>query len=168
MGSFVPLSSTMQIPALLSLLLIPLALADSPSHRPVFTAFHHNPAPTYQVPTTPPPTPAPVYHAPTPAPTYHEPAPTYQEPEPAYHAPAPAYHAPAPTYHAPECSVEDEVLAAEVCTPTLAKKCTKEYLAKLAIVKKEQCVSVSRTVCTESYVKVDNEICTYSYSPKTE
>merc|ERR1739847_26495 len=105
MGSFVPLSSTMQIPALLSLLLIPLALADSPSHRPVFTAFHHNPAPTYQVPTTPPPTPAPVYHAPTtPAPTYHAPA-------------------PAPTYHAPECSVEDEVLAAEVCTPTLAKKC---------------------------------------------
>merc|ERR1739848_776197 len=178
---FVPLSSTMQIPALLSLLLIPLALADSPSHRPVFTAFHHNPAPTYQVPPTPPPTPAPTYHAPTPAPTYHEPAPTYQEPEPAYHAPepayhapepayhapAPAYHAPAPTYHAPECSVEDEVLAAEVCTPTLAKKCTKEYLAKLAIVKKEQCVSVSRTVCTESYVKVDNEICTYSCSPKT-
>merc|ERR1739848_885609 len=140
---FIPLSSTMQIPALLSLLLIPLALADSPSHRPVFTAFHHNPAPTYQVPTTPPPTPAPAYHAPTPAPTYHEPAPTYQEPEPAYHAPepayhapepayhapAPAYHAPAPTYHAPECSVEDEVLAAEVCPPTLAKKCTKEYLA---------------------------------------
>merc|ERR1739848_165673 len=118
MGSFVPLSSTMQIPALLSLLLIPLALADSPSHRPVFTAFHHNPAPTYQVPTTPPPTPAPVYHAPTtPAPTYHAPT------------PAPTYHAPAPTYHAPECSVEDEVLAAEVCTPTLAKKCTKEYLA---------------------------------------
>merc|ERR1711970_1337940 len=102
---FIPLSSTMQIPVLLSLLLIPLALADSPRHRPVFTAFHHNPAPTYQEP-TPAPTPAPVYHAPTPAPTYHE--------------PAPAYHAPAPTYHAPECSVEDEVLSAEVCTPSLA------------------------------------------------
>merc|ERR1739848_706911 len=45
---FIPLSSTMQIPALLSLLLIPLALADSPSHRPVFTAFHHNPPPLLQ------------------------------------------------------------------------------------------------------------------------
>merc|ERR1712168_951282 len=173
MGAFIPLSSTMQIPALLSFLLIPLALADSPRHRPVFTAFHHNPAPTYQEP-TPPATPAPVYHAPTPAPTYHEPAPTYHEPAPTYHAPAPAYHAPAPayhapaaTYHAPECSVEDEVLSAEVCTPSLATNCAKVSLAKLDIVKKEQCVSVSRTVCTESSVKIDNEICTYSYSPKT-
>jgi len=142
-------------------------------HCPVFTAFHHNPAPTYQEP-TPAPTPAPVYHAPTPAPTYHEPAPayhapapTYHAPAPAYHAPAPAYHAPAPTYHAPECSVEDEVLSAEVCTPSLATNCAKVSLAKLDIVKKEQCVSVSRTVCTESSVKIDNEICTYSYSPKT-
>jgi len=144
MGSAVILlSSTMQIPALLSIL-IPLALADSPS-RPVFTAFHH----------AAPPAPAPT--------TYHEPAPVVHVAAPTYHAPAP------PTYHAPQpaCSVEDEVLEAEVCTPGLATNCAKVSLSKLDIVKREQCESITRTVCTESSITVDNEICTYSYSPKT-
>ena len=32
----------------------------------------------------------------------------------------------------------------------------------------EQCYDVTRTVCTESIEEIDNEICTYSYQPKTE
>merc|ERR1711911_308109 len=37
-----------------------------------------------------------------------------------------------------------------------------------SIVDKEQCYDVTRTVCTESAEDIDNEICTYSYQPKTE
>ena len=54
-----------------------------------------------------------------------------------------------------------------MCTPGLATNCAKVSLSKLDIVKREQCESITRTVCTESSITVDNEICTYSYSPKT-
>merc|ERR1719483_1863919 len=32
----------------------------------------------------------------------------------------------------------------------------------------EQCYTVTRTVCTESIEEIDNEVCTYSYQPKSE
>merc|ERR1712200_395475 len=36
------------------------------------------------------------------------------------------------------------------------------------IVEVEQCYPVTRTVCTESIEEIDNEVCSYSYQPKTE
>merc|ERR1711874_378504 len=94
-------------------------------------------------------------------PAYHQPA----YPQPAYHQPAyhqPAYHQPSYGYEHPKhnCSVQDVVEAAEVCTPIeLSRKSIKDV---------EQCYTVTRTVCTESIEEIDNEVCTYSYQPKDE
>merc|ERR1712106_737989 len=118
---------------------------------------HHAIAPAYHA--------APVVHH---APAYHA-APVVHQ-VPAYHA-APAYHKPA--YHAYEqpkhnCSVQDVVEAAEVCTPALETLCDPIELSRLTVVDAEQCYIVTRTVCTESIEEIDNEVCTYSYQPKTE
>jgi len=66
------------------------------------------------------------------------------------------------------CSVLDVVEVAEVCTPALATECTPIELARKSIKDVEQCYIVTRTVCTESTEVIDNEVCTYSYQPKTE
>merc|ERR1712165_158004 len=89
---------------------------------------------------------------------------------PAYHAPAPAYHKPHYGYEHPKhnCSVQDVVESAEVCTPALETVCNPIELAIKVIVEVEQCYPVTRTVCTESIEEIDNEICTYSYQQKTE
>merc|ERR1712027_2930 len=88
---------------------------------------------------------------------------------PAYHAPAPVYHKPHYGYEQPKhnCSVQDVVETAEVCTPALETVCNPIELAIKVIVDKEQCYPVTRTVCTESIEEIDNEICTYSYQQKT-
>merc|ERR1712008_583447 len=119
---------------------------------------------------------------------HHAPAYGGYAPAPAYggYAPAPAYggYAPAPQYHQPvahhavvhhgyehpkhNCSVLDVVEAAEVCTPALETVCTPIELTRKSIKDVEQCYTVTRTVCTESTEVIDNEVCTYSYQPKTE
>jgi len=106
--------------------------------------------------------------------TYHQPAyhqPAY--PAPSYHQPAyhqPAYHQPHYGYEHPKhnCSVEDVVEAAEVCTPALETVCNPVELSRKNIKDVEQCYTVTRTVCTESIEEIDNEVCTYSYQPKSE
>jgi len=102
----------------------------------------------------------PVYHQPAyPAPSYHQPA---------YHQPD--YHQPHYGYEHPKhnCSVEDVVEAAEVCTPALETVCNPVELSRKNIKDVEQCYTVTRTVCTESIEEIDNEVCTYSYQPKSE
>merc|ERR1712055_227144 len=104
---------------------------------------------------------------------YH-PAPSYGHPAPAYGHAAPAYahHAPAygHSYEHPKhnCSVQDVVEPAEVCVPAFETVCNPVELTRKSIVDKEQCYTVTRTVCSESIEEIDNEICTYSYQPKTE
>merc|ERR1712172_351167 len=66
------------------------------------------------------------------------------------------------------CSVLDVVEVAEVCTPALATECTPIELGRKSIKEVEQCYTATRTVCTESTEVIDNEVCTYSYQPKTE
>jgi len=66
------------------------------------------------------------------------------------------------------CSVTDVVELAEVCTPTLETSCNPVELAIKRVVDTEYCYTVTRTVCTESIEEIDNEVCTYSYQPKTE
>ena len=125
--------------------------------------------------------PEPVYHA-KPEPKYHpKPAPAYHaKPTPAYGHHAPAYGHPAPKYghHAPSyggygyekpkhnCSVEDVVEYAEVCTPTIETSCEDVELPIKRVVDKEFCYTVTRTVCTESIEKIPQEVCTYSYQKK--
>merc|ERR1712025_264644 len=109
---------------------------------------------------------APIVHAPAykPAPVYHKPAPVYHKPAPVYHKPA--YHG----YEQPKhnCIVLDVVETAEVCTPALETVCNPVELSRKNVIDAEQCYTVTRTVCSESIEEIDNEVCTYSYQPKTE
>merc|ERR1711892_1151374 len=114
-------------------------------------------------------------------PAYAHPEPAYAHPEPAYGHPAPAYGPPAPGYgYAPaypaphyehpkhNCSVQDVIEPAEVCTPAFETVCSPIELVIKKIVDKEQCYPVTRTVCTESIEEIANEICTYSYQQRAE
>merc|ERR1740131_413769 len=97
-----------------------------------------------------------------------------------HHAPVVAHHAVhhAPAYHAPvyhgyeqpkhNCSVLDVVESAEVCTPALETVCNPVELTRKNVIDGEYCYVVTRTVCSESIEEIDNEVCTYSYQPKTE
>jgi len=149
------------------------------SHHGVDYGYNHgnphyeHPAPSYHKP-------APPTYKPEPAP--YKPEPVYK-PEPAYHKPAPAYHKPAPAYghHAPayghhgygyeepkhNCTVVDVTEEAETCVPAFETVCKNVELPIKKIVDKEQCYTVTRTVCTESIEEIPNEICTYSYRQKT-
>merc|ERR1712243_418507 len=66
------------------------------------------------------------------------------------------------------CSVLDVVEAAEVCTPALVTECSPIELSRKSIKEVEQCYTVARTVCTETTEVIDNEVCSYTYQPKTE
>ena len=104
-----------------------------------------------------------------PASPYH-PAPAYGHAA-AYHQPTTYFHkAPSYGYEHPKhnCSVQDVVEAAEVCTPALATECAPVELARKNVIDVEQCYPVTRTVCTESIEEIDNEVCTYTNQPKTE
>merc|ERR1711994_28 len=102
---------------------------------------------------------APVHHA-VHAPVHHA----------VHHATAYGHGAPAYAYEAPKhnCSVQDVVEAAEVCTPAFETVCAPVELPIKKIIDVEQCYDVTRTVCSESIEVVENEICTYSYQQKTE
>merc|ERR1712203_281477 len=82
---------------------------------------------------------APVHHA------VHHAAPAYGHPAPAY-----GHHA-AYAYEAPKhnCSVQDVVEAAEVCTPAFETVCAPVELPINKIIDVEQCYDVTRTVCSQ-------------------
>merc|ERR1711881_675536 len=127
------------------------------SHAPVAHAVHAAPVAVHHA--------APVAHHAVHA--VHHAAPV------AHHAvvhAAPVVHHVATAYHAPKhnCSIVDVVEPAEVCTPTFETVCEKIEVPVKRIIDMEQCYPVTRTVCTESVDVIDNEICVYSYSQKTE
>merc|ERR1712106_712398 len=130
------------------LALVPLSSAAQlpyghpPAYPPIEPAYAH-PAPAY------------AHHAPAYAPVHHAPV---------HHAPAP--HQPHYEHPKHNCSVQDVVESAEVCTPAFETVCNPIELVIKKIVDKEQCYPVTRTVCTESIEEIDNEICTYSYQQK--
>merc|ERR1712083_765985 len=95
----------------------------------------------------------PAYGGYAPAPAYGG----YAPQPPPYYQPAPAYHhAVHHGYEHPKhnCSVLDVVEAAEVCTPALETVCNPVELARKSIKDVEQCYTVVRTVCTESFEKM--------------
>merc|ERR1712088_606862 len=67
-------------------------------------------------------------------------------------APHHAGHHAAYAYEAPKhnCSVQDVVEAAEVCTPAFETVCAPVELPIKKIIDVEQCYDVTRTVCSES------------------
>merc|ERR1719295_1725376 len=126
---------------------------------PVAHAVHHAPVVHHAAPV--------VHHA---APVVHH-APVHAvHAAPAYGHPAPAYGHQAYAYEAPKhnCSVQDVVESAEVCTPAFETVCAPVELAIKEIIDREQCYPVTRTVCSESIQVEENEICTYSYQQKKE
>jgi len=137
-------SNNMQAFALLALVPLVAGLPSNTYHQPAYPSYHQ--APTYG------------HHA---APAYgHHAAPSY-----GHHAPAYGHSYEHPKHN---CSVQDVVEQAEVCVPAFETVCNPVELVRKSIVDKEQCYTVTRTVCSESIEEIDNEICTYSYQPKTE
>merc|ERR1712223_1492552 len=66
------------------------------------------------------------------------------------------------------CTVVDVTETAEVCTPAFETVCADVEILTKIIVDKEQCDTITRTVCTESIEIIPQEICTYKYQQKTE
>ena len=64
------------------------------------------------------------------------------------------------------CSVVDTVEKAQVCRPKLASNINTVNVNAVGITSKEQCHSVSRTVCAVSIQLIPNQVCTYSYQQK--
>merc|ERR1712223_1819878 len=110
---------------------------------------------------------APVHHAVHHAAPVHHAVHAVHHAAPVHHA---VHHAPAYAYEAPKhnCSVQDVVEAAEVCTPAFETVCAPVELPIKKIIDVEQCYDVTRTVCSESIEVVENEICTYHYEQKSE
>jgi hypothetical protein len=128
--------------------------AAEPTYKPAPAPYHPAPAPYNPEP----------YHA-EPAPYHPAPAPYHPKPAYGYEHPKPAYGYEHPKHN---CSIEDVVEIAEVCTPTFETTCVNVDLAIKRIVDGEYCYDVSRTVCTETTEKIDNEVCSYGYNKKYE
>lgn len=127
----------------------PTAGADSDSSH----VYGHPPAPYGAYPAPPQP-----YH---PQPYGYQPAPGYHHAPPAY----PGYGYEHPKHN---CTVQDVVEIAEVCTPAFETVCEDQVLAIKRVVDGEYCYDVSRTVCTESTETIPNEVCSYNYQKKYE
>jgi len=61
------------------------------------------------------------------------------------------------------CTVLDEVLLAEICTPDVQITCKDETIMSNSIEEKEVCFDVAKTECKETTESVDIELCTYVY-----
>ena len=91
-------------------------------------------------------------------------------PPPHHTAQYSGYHAPAPPplySHRPShnCSVEDELLTAEICTPTYTTSCGPVTVRGTKLAEREECVDITRTVCTTSTASQDVQICLVEYQP---
>ena len=112
----------------------------------------------------------PVYPAPPAYPPAHHSLPPSPYPPPHHLEYVQSAHHPSFGYGKPKhnCTVQDVVESAEVCTPAFETVCAPVELAIKEIIDREQCYPVTRTVCSESIQVEENEICTYSYQQKKE
>ena len=95
---------------------------------------------------------------------HHLPYSSHPNQYPGYHPPAP----PPPRYnHHPShnCSVEDELLTAEICTPTYTTSCGPVSVRGTKLAEREECVDITRTVCTTEDTRQEVEICLVEYQP---
>jgi len=66
------------------------------------------------------------------------------------------------------CSVDEIIQEANVCTPDLETQCVDESTTIKIVASKSQCYTTTRTVCTISDEDIDNEICQYKYQNRIE
>merc|ERR1711892_1269156 len=150
-----PTSSTASAPS-------PVAPTPSAPSAPVYyspSSSSYSPSPvSYALP--------PVRYLPNPVVVSK---PNHQAPlHPAYQQ-APVY-AHAPVYQAPaqNCSVVSEMKTIEVCTPSLQTTCTMVELAVKTIKDQEQCMNITRTICSEDTKEIEEEVCVHTYQSKAE
>lgn len=93
--------------------------------------------------------------------SYHS-TPSYSQPS-TYHEPAPAYN-----QQTHNCTVLDETVRAQVCLPSFTQECEQVQVTGSDIVDKEKCLSITRTVCSESTEQASVNICRTQYEPKDE
>ena len=65
------------------------------------------------------------------------------------------------------CTLERMMETTEVCTPTLATTCNTMNLPVKKVMEKQQCEEVVRTVCSEETDVIENEVCVFTYMPKS-
>jgi len=56
----------------------------------------------------------------------------------------------------------------EVCTPSLQTTCTMNKLAVKTIKDQEQCMNITRTICSEDTEEIEEEMCVHTYQSKAE
>lgn len=66
------------------------------------------------------------------------------------------------------CTVEDEVLQAEICTPTYTPSCGPFPVQGTVLGEREQCVTITRTVCTVIKEKARVRVCLVEYKDKVQ
>ena len=66
------------------------------------------------------------------------------------------------------CTVKDEVLRAEICTPSFETKCQEESISVKKITTRDYCFDLAKTECVETEETIANEICVYEYMSKDE
>merc|ERR1712106_540196 len=85
---------------------------------------------------------------------------TYQ---PAHPAP-PVPQGPGVTDYSEKCGVDYVEQPAKVCLPKLDSNCEqKDTTIGLVILQKQECQTITRTICTENVEVAENEICAYSF-----
>ena len=110
---------------------------------------------------------APVSYSPSTTATPPTPAPYTTKPAP----PLPYKPKPIPPVY-PEsvanCSVSEISETAEVCVPAFETNCTDVEVDTKIIVEKQQCNTITRTICTESTRVIPNKIHSCKYQEKTD
>ena len=67
-----------------------------------------------------------------------------------------------------DCSVQNSVIQAQVCTPAFQTSCSKEQIPIKVASQKEQCEPITKTICTESTETIEQVLCVYEYQTKQE
>ena len=119
----------------------------------------------------PPPPPKYSHRKPYHSPLRTTPLKTYPAYEYVGYQPAVVHHYPALSpYEKPKhnCSVEEIIEEAAVCTPDLERECVDESTPIKVVTSKSQCYTTTRTVCTVSDENIDNEVCEYKYQNRIE
>lgn len=66
------------------------------------------------------------------------------------------------------CTVKDEVIHAEICTPSFQTQCTEETITVKKIISKDYCFDLATTVCETKEESIENDICIYEYQTQDE
>ena len=66
------------------------------------------------------------------------------------------------------CSVDETLQVAQVCTPDLETECVEESTPIKIVASKSQCYTTTRTICTVSDEEIENEVCQYKYQNRIE